>query len=78
MLIIFLAGGDKSAGGLSRDELGLAIGLPIAVVFVVLLVAALLFWMKRRRETEQEDGVFAVARKPEYGSALVVDDIIEV
>lgn len=70
-------GDKKPKGGLSGDKLGLAIGVPIAVIFVIVLITAALFWMKRRRETEQEDGVFAVARKPEYGSALVVDDIIE-
>jgi len=64
-------------GGLSSEKLGLAIGLPIAVVFLLILVAALLIYMKKKRETEQEDGIFAVSRKPEYGSALVVDGIIE-
>jgi len=69
--------GGGGGHGLSSGKLGMAIGIPIAVVFVIVLVAAALFYMKRRRETEQEDGIFAVARKPEYGSALVVDDIIE-
>jgi hypothetical protein len=68
---------SASGSGLPSDKLGLAIGLPIAVVFVVVLVAAALLYAKHKRETEQEDGIFAVARKPEYGSALVVDDIIE-
>jgi len=67
----------KGGSGLASDKLGIAIGVPLAVVFVVILfVAAALYW-RRRRETEKEDGIFAVARKPEYGSALVVDDIIE-
>lgn len=58
---------------------GLIVGLVVAgvVVVVVVLGTAGFLWHKRRRETEQEDGIFAVARKPEYGSALVVDDIIE-
>jgi len=71
------AEGGIGGGGLSSQNLGLAIGLPIAAVFIIVLIAAALLYMKKKRETEQEDGVFAVNRKPEYGSALVVDGIIE-
>jgi len=66
-----------SGGGLSSDKLGLAIGLPIAVVFILVVAFAAFVYYKKKTVTEQEDGVFAVSRKPEYGSALVVDGIIE-
>lgn len=69
--------GGRSGGGLSSDKLGLAIGLPIAAVFILVLAAAAIYYYKKKSLTEQEDGVFAVSRKPEYGSALVVDGIIE-
>jgi len=62
---------------LSSDKLALVIALPIAFVFIVVLIAAALIFYRNRRKTEQEDGIFAVARKPEYGAALVVDDIIQ-
>jgi len=68
---------QSSTPTLTSDKLALVIALPVAFVFVVVLVGAGLIWFVNRRKTEQEDGVFAVARKPEYGAALVVDDIIE-
>eukprot|EP00026_Physarum_polycephalum_P006035 Phypoly_transcript_06075.p1 GENE.Phypoly_transcript_06075~~Phypoly_transcript_06075.p1 ORF type:complete len:266 (+),score=17.85 Phypoly_transcript_06075:1002-1799(+) len=71
------AQGGSKHHGLSSQKLGLAIGLPIAGVFLIILIAAAIIYYRKRRESEKEDGVFAVSRKPEYGSALVVDGIIE-
>jgi len=71
------AQGATKKHGLAGQKLGLAIGLPIAGFFLIVLIAAAIYYYKKKRETEKEDGVFAVSRKPEYGSALVVDGIIE-
>lgn len=67
----------KGGHGLSSGTLALII-VPILGFALIALVAFAIFrYVRRRRESEAEDGIFAVARKPEYGSALVVDDIIE-
>lgn len=67
----------SEGAGFTDNELGLTIGLVLGFAFLVVLVVALMVYSKNRAESELEDGVFAVARKPEYGSALVVDDIIQ-
>jgi len=51
----------------------LVIGVPVLTVIGVLLF----LWSRQRRHYEQEEGIFSTARKPEYGNALVVDDIIQ-
>lgn len=73
----------KSQVGTTSDpqwndrDLGLTIGLILGFAFVIVILIALLVYVKHKREIEQEDGVFSASRKPEYGSALVVDDIIQ-
>jgi len=61
----------------SDQDLGLTIGLILGFAFLVVLLIGILLWLRHKRRHEEEDGVFSVSRKPEYGSALVVDDIVQ-
>jgi len=74
-----LAAEAAPSGGhnLSGRDLGLILGLILGVAFLLAVGLILGCFLYRRRRYNEEDGVFTLNRKPEYGSALVVDDIIQ-
>jgi len=68
---------SDSGDDLSSWQIGLITGVIVGVAMIFVVVIALWKWHRRTKRHEEEDGIFAARRKPEYGNALVVDDIIQ-
>lgn len=62
---------------LTSADVGLIIAFGVGVPLIITLAVVTILYLRRRRSFEEEDGIFSASRKPEYGNALVVDDIIQ-
>jgi hypothetical protein len=63
--------------GLTDKDIGIMVALLVGIPLIAALIGATVLYLRHKRRTEQEEGIFSSARKPEYGNALVIDDIIQ-
>lgn len=70
-------GAAPSAGSVSDRNIVIAVTIAIGIPLIAVLIFASVLWLRHKRRHEDEAGIFSAARKPEYGNALVIDDIIQ-
>jgi hypothetical protein len=63
--------------GLTDRDIGIMVALLVGIPLIAALIGATVLYLRHKRRIEQEEGIFSSARKPEYGNALVIDDIIQ-
>jgi len=63
--------------GLSDNDIAIMVALLVGIPLIAAMVGATLLFLRHRKRNEEEAGIFSAARKPEYGNALVIDDIIQ-
>jgi hypothetical protein len=70
-------GAAPMTGNVSDRDVVIAVTIAVGIPLIAVIILASVLWLRHKRRHEDEAGIFSAARKPEYGNALVIDDIIQ-